>query len=63
MVGADYGTGKRTGVYGAYHLACWDPEEEEYQLICKIGTGFSDEALKSHYDFLHRLFIQSPFLI
>ncbi|KAK4701184.1 DNA ligase 1, partial [Phenoliferia sp. Uapishka_3] len=55
VVGADYGKGKRTNVYGAFYLACWDPEDEEYQLICKIGTGFSEEVLTSHYNFLKPL--------
>ncbi|GAA5962647.1 hypothetical protein JCM8115_005905 [Rhodotorula mucilaginosa] len=55
VVGGDYGKGKRTNVYGAFHLACYDAESGTYQLICKIGTGFSDEALKQHYDTLKPL--------
>lgn len=60
VVGAYYGKGKRTNVYGAFLLACYDADGEEYQTICKIGTGFSEEALQSHYDTLKPLESTKP---
>ncbi|RPD62906.1 ATP-dependent DNA ligase [Lentinus tigrinus ALCF2SS1-6] len=60
VVGGYYGKGKRTNVYGAFLLACYDSDSEEYQTICKIGTGFSDEALQAHYESLKPLEMQTP---
>ncbi|KAG1749972.1 DNA ligase I [Suillus paluster] len=60
VVGGYYGKGKRTNVYGAFLLACFDADGEEYQTICKIGTGFSEEMLQTHWDTLRLLEMTKP---
>lgn len=55
VVGAYFGKGKRTNLYGAFLLACFDPDTEKFQTICKIGTGFSEEILETHYTALKDL--------
>jgi DNA ligase-1 len=59
-IGAFYGKGKRHGAYGAFLLAIWNQEEEEFQTVCKAGTGFSDEDLKTHYEFFKDRTIPKP---
>merc|ERR1719517_147852 len=59
-IGAFYGKGKRHGTYGAFLLAIYDPENEEFQTVCKAGTGFSDEDLKVHYEFFKSRTLLKP---
>jgi len=47
IVGAFFGKGRRKGLYGAFLCAINDPKKSVYLTVTKIGTGFSDESLKS----------------
>ena len=46
VVGAFYGRGKRAGTYGALLMAAYNPDEDVFKTVCKVGSGFSDEDLE-----------------
>jgi DNA ligase-1 len=45
VVGAQYGRGRRRGIYGALLLAAYDPAADVFRTTTKCGTGFSDVEL------------------
>ncbi|VUT24329.1 MAG: DNA ligase [Candidatus Methanolliviera sp. GoM_asphalt] len=45
VIGAFAGRGRRAGTYGALLMASYDPEEDRFETVCKLGTGFDDETL------------------
>ncbi|KAI9675311.1 MAG: hypothetical protein M1817_001214 [Caeruleum heppii] len=49
VLGAYYGKGKRTSVYGAFLLGCYNTGTQTYETVCNIGTGFSEAVLEELY--------------
>jgi DNA ligase 1 len=45
IIGGSYGRGRRVGRYGALLLAVYDKNENVFKSVCKVGSGFTDEAL------------------
>ena len=60
VVGADYGTGKRTGWFSSFLLACYNEQTGKFQTICKCGSGFTDEQYNSLKAKMGRLVIDKP---
>jgi len=44
VIGAYFGRGRRTGLYGTLLLATYNPENDNLPSISKVGTGFTDES-------------------
>ena len=52
VIGAYFGRGRRTGMYGTLLLGTYNPEKDNFPSICKVGTGFTDESLDQLYQIL-----------
>ncbi|PWW77869.1 ATP-dependent DNA ligase [Tuber magnatum] len=55
VIGAYWGRGKRTSVYGSFLLACYNTGTQNYESVCNIGTGFSEAKLEEFHETLHPL--------
>ena len=52
VIGAYFGRGRRTGLYGTLLLGTYNPEKDNFPSVCKVGTGFTDESLDQLYQIL-----------
>ena len=52
VIGAYFGRGRRTGLYGTLLVGTYNPEKNDFPSICKVGTGFTDESLDQLYQIL-----------
>jgi DNA ligase-1 len=46
VVGSYSGKGKRAGTYGSLLCASYNNEDDIYETVCKLGTGFTDKQLE-----------------
>lgn len=46
VIGAFSGRGRRAGSYGALLVAAYDPEQDVFKTVCKVGSGFTDKDLE-----------------
>ncbi|KAI1282457.1 ATP-dependent DNA ligase [Xylaria sp. FL0933] len=60
VLGAYHGKGKRTSVYGAFLLACYNAASDTYETVCNIGTGFSEQVLEELHKQLSEIVIDRP---
>lgn len=60
VLGCYYGKGKRTGTFGGFLMGCYNDEENKFETICKLGTGFDDASLINFYEKLKDSVKESP---
>lgn len=58
IIGAEWGTGKRSKWLGSYVLGCRDPDTGKFLSCGMMGTGLTDEQFKKMTDALKPLIIE-----
>ena len=61
IIGAQYGKGKRKGLYGSFLLACYNDDNETYETVTMTGGGLKDTELDQLYNKLKEIILpQTP---
>ncbi|TMW94034.1 hypothetical protein EJD97_010853 [Solanum chilense] len=50
-IGAWHGNGRKAGWYSPFLMACYNPDTEEFQSVCRVMSGFSDSFYVEMRDF------------
>ncbi len=45
VVGGFAGKGRRAGKYGSLLMAAYNPEDDTFETVCKVASGFTDEFM------------------
>ena len=47
LIGAFYGRGRRTGVYGTYIGAVYNPENDSFEAFTRVASGWTDDIMET----------------
>jgi DNA ligase-1 len=47
LIGANYGRGRRKGLFGTYIGAVYDPENDKFEAFTRIASGWTDDIMES----------------
>ncbi|XP_077243975.1 DNA ligase 6-like isoform X2 [Tasmannia lanceolata] len=50
-IGAWHGNGRKAGWYSPFLMACYNPDTEEFESVCRVMSGFSDTFYIEMKDF------------
>ncbi|PKA59712.1 DNA ligase 1 [Apostasia shenzhenica] len=61
-IGAWHGNGRKAGWYSPFLMACYNPDSEEFQSVCRVMSGFSDSFYINMKDFFtgERMLAKKP---
>ncbi|KAG8384127.1 hypothetical protein BUALT_Bualt04G0086000 [Buddleja alternifolia] len=51
-IGAWYGNGRKAGWFSPFLMACYNPDTEEFQSVCRVMSGFSDAFYTEMKEFI-----------